>query len=154
MVRRYYRRRPRYHSRRLKTVKWSVENYISRFDIDGNQLFTQPIITPINTLGVRKIKNFTFSASVTEVVAFALVFVPEGTNSSPLALGVNQIVSAYEPNQNVIMKGILIPSQPQNFFSRLARNLNSGDTIVLLLDNATNNDTNVFVSLSYAISFN
>lgn len=156
MVRRFVRRRPRYHSRRLKTIKWSVENFISKFDIGSDTTRTQPILPPITTLGVRKIKNITISINVSSPIAFAVVFVPEGTAAGPLNVNYNAMVSAYEPNQNVLMKGFVLNGPTRNFFSRLSRNLNSGDTICLILNNPyqTEEDVETFVTISYAIAFN
>lgn len=156
MVRRYYRRRPRYHSRRLKTIKYSVENFVSEFPIQSGQQRQIPIINPTNITGVRKIKNFTLTvASETAPVAFALVFVPEGTQPSPLNFGNNQMVSFYEPNQNVIIKGAAgLSTSPSNYFSRLSRNLNSGDTVYLVYKNLSEDtDSILFITLSYAIAF-
>lgn len=86
--------------------------------------------------GMRKAKNFTLSI-ITEApvpVNWALVYVPEGNDPSLIAApNSDHSISLYEPNQNVIMAGQIINSA--NVItrrSRLARNLNSGDRIVLV----------------------
>lgn len=182
---RRYRRRHRYTvARPLKTTKYSSETYCSVLTI-SNQAgaqgshgqFTLPVIPNAigGVLGTRKCKNFTLRLCAEQTmyndqttdsfdrarVAFALVFVPEGTNPSALQYGAgNQPASLYEPNQNVILSGIIDSNQTYNFKTRLARNLNAGDTIALVLGDLTtlqnagdSTTTPVTMSCNYAISF-
>lgn len=182
---RRYRRRHRYTvARPLKTTKYSSETYCSQFNIVNNQgvqgshgLFVLPVIPNAigGVLGTRKAKNFTLRLCSEPTlyddqtnqsfdrarVAFALVFVPEGTNPSNIQFGAgNQAASLYEPNQNVIISGIIDSNQTYSFKTRLARNLNAGDNIALVLGDLTalqttgdSTNTPVTMSCNYAISF-
>lgn len=107
------------------------------------------IIPSTDVSGTRKVKNFELQFQYEKQlcpVAYALVYVPEGTNPNALELTTLSVdptqppTSLYEPNQNVIMSGILpIESQAiTKFRTRLARNLNSGDSIYLVLRHSVN----------------
>lgn len=184
MARRYHRRHRYTVARPLKTTKYSNETYCSQFllkDDSGNQgsraMFALAVV-PNNTngvLGTRKVKNFTLrmvadptqythdgtTANFRSRVAFALVYVPEGTTASVMQFGAgSSAVSMYEPNQNVIMSGIIDSTQAYSFKTRLARNLNAGDQIALVLLDLTlvnvSGDTYVTpvtATCNYAISF-
>ena len=148
MPRRYHRRRSYAIARPLR--KYSNETYIinlikpgSATIAAGDQLLG--VYSPkASTLGTRKIKNFTLSLSSNNNVPFvyALVYVPEGTQPSTLKLNPQTIttdaidaISLYEPNQNVIMSGMFGGPSGQiiKAKTRLARNLNSNDFIVLII---------------------
>lgn len=182
---RRYRRRHRYTvARPLKTTKYSSETYCSQLNIQNNAgaqgshgQFVLPVLPNAigGVLGTRKCKNFTLRLCAEQTlyddqqnqtfdrarVAFALVFVPEGTNPSHIQFGAgNQAASLYEPNQNVILTGIIDSNQTYSFKTRLARNLNAGDTIALVLGDLTaietagdSTNTPVTMSCNYAISF-
>ncbi|KAK8882665.1 hypothetical protein M9Y10_045307 [Tritrichomonas musculus] len=63
-------------------------------------------------------------------IFWALLYVPQGNDLSLISL--QPAGSMYEPAQNVIMSGIISKTSAKDTFrSRLARNLNSGDRIVL-----------------------
>ena len=93
--------------------------------------------------GTRKVKNIQLSMrlnSPMKSVFYAVVYVPEGTMPT-----VPRITSeGYQPSQYVLMQGMLTDLQPVNKFSRLARNLNAGDSIALIFwaDSALNVDSN------------
>ena len=107
------------------------------------------IVAPTEILGNRKTKNFTIKVTATgneEQLFGALVYVPEGTIASNLNV-TGHAQSLYEPNQNVISTFIIPPNVQRNadrevvsssaptqivVQSRLARNLNTGDKIVLI----------------------
>ena len=164
---RRYRRRTYRVARPLKAVKYSNETYAAAANLAFNSesLYNSVAIPSTNVLGTRKTKNFTLTICTksTEVIPmyFALVFVPEGTNPSTLNVG-NQIVqtglqplSYYEPNQNVIIQGFVDNAQVYRFKTRLARNLNSGDTIQLIWRPFATFDNNCLFSftLNYAMSY-
>ena len=109
------------------------------------------LVVPATTImGNRKVKNFTMKLSARgneSPIIGALVYVPEGTQPSDLT---TQLFtqSLYEPNQNVIMTFLLQPSCDRDangyvnkmftpptttVTSRLARNLSSGDSIILVM---------------------
>lgn len=182
---RRYRRRHRYTvSRPLKTTKYSNETFTSAInvvasgDIGTHGQFSVPVIPAAigGVLGTRKAKNFTLRLCAEQTmispssgspgferarVAFALVFVPEGTTPSDINFGSQaSAVSLYEPNQNVILSGIIDSNQTYSFKTRLARNLNSGDNIALLLYDlysvgkvGDSINTPVAFTCNYAISF-
>lgn len=191
---RYYRRsypRRTYPISAARRQKYSSEtsafsNVLTTSAVDQEN-FRFVIISPISSAGMRKVKNFTLSISKASssscVLYWALVYVPEGTLPNPLTISTNSISlpdpgdpdtpysetsvsSLYEPNQNVIMQGLIPDSSTnQNIFrSRLARNLNSGDGIFLVarchyIVNADGTDptfpqrTNLSFSLNYAIAY-
>lgn len=145
-----YRRRSSRRSvvRSVKPVKYSNETYCqsvpSTIPVSiWNNTVTINLVPSSATAGMRKAKNFTLSMQYTPFtapVAFALVYVPEGLDPQELNRAAwsdeqTSPVSLYEPNQNVIMQGLL-PVEcngRMEFKTRLARNLNSGDSIFLLL---------------------
>lgn len=121
---------------------------------DGGQSLTgeNPIvIVPATTvLGNRKVKNFSIKVTANlndDSIIGVLAYVPEGTEMSiPLVTG--PVQSLYEPNQNVIATFVIPPnctrlsngtlgtaSAPTQIVvsNRLARNLNTGDSIQLFL---------------------
>lgn len=130
-------------------------------DLDGNLSFPEEsgeggvtsrgllIVPPTNVLGNRKVKNFTIKITANgndDQIFAALVYVPEGTLASPLQVG-GPVQSMYEPNQNVICTFIIPPNCTRDANSaitdssaptqivvstRLARNLNTGDSVVLV----------------------
>lgn len=181
MVRRYRRRRRYAVARPLKTAKYSNETYAAtiglRSSTNGQHGTGSVKVIPDaigGVLGTRKAKNFTLriychetvrtaedvSTNIRSSVFFALVFVPEGTEPSLFNVGDGTAKSLYEPNQNVILSSIIDSSQVYTFKTRLARNLNAGDSIMLLLwDNnypaAANLSmfTSLAFSCNYAISF-
>ncbi|KAH0785550.1 Cap protein [Histomonas meleagridis] len=141
------RRRSYSRGRPLKTVKYSNETFNCSGNITfntgsgdsavGDQVNTT-LISAVATQGMRKVKNFTLKM-ITDVdipLLWGLVYVPDGTVAQSMSLGTPAApVSLYEPNQNVIKSGYLTPNaqQTQVFRTRLARNLNSGDSIALCL---------------------
>ena len=87
---------------------------------------------------------------------WALVYVPSNTTPSEMGL-FGDPHSVYEPNQAVIMCGLYDPESPGNTAkcsTRLARNLNSGDSIAFVY--RFSNDTapvSIQFTLSYAICY-
>lgn len=169
----FYRRR-RYYGR--KALKYSNETMSCSITLhnegETGTHVQQPIsVVPVTSvLGTRKLKNFLLQIMplYTKIgedpqapanIAWALVFVPEGTDPSRIAIGAGQAASFYEPNQNVIMSGVADSSRVYQFRSRLARNLNAGDQVALVLYDLTskpdddNVDTGVAFTLNYAIGY-
>lgn len=140
-------------------------NYINNATIPQGNIFEAAgiLIPSVANQGTRKVKNFDLQFMYETLpfpVAFALVYVPEGQDPSSLTLSAGgNPASLYEPNQNVIMSGILPPSATNtiHYRTRLARNLNSGDTIQIILrsiaaaDGAA--DFGFYVQLNYAIAY-
>ena len=165
MPRRYRRR---YSTRRpVKPVKYSNETYnvCARISFTANQQINSLMIPAITAQGMRKCKNFTLRIfwGNTAPLLWTLVYLPEGQSPSPMNRGVtveNQTIiagSTYEPNQNVIMSGLVSGLQPETFRTRLARNLNAGDAIVLCMcltdPTITTTDSEFSANLNYAITY-
>lgn len=158
------RRTRRTHYRSYKIQKYSNETYT--FTGTGNITAAGtpvPMISAAATQGMRKVKNFTLTIACTAAIQtpifFVLVYVPDGTLPSLVNKGTPaNPVSIYEPNQNVILSGILSFNQDTSLtkFTRLARNLNSGDSIQLILapvDNSAALTLDIAATLNYAISY-
>lgn len=183
---RRYRRRHRYSiARPLKTTKYSNETFLASINLGSNDPATgEGTFYQLNLnclpnnlqgiLGTRKVKNFTirikcdsrvFKASGEDPVTsptnifFVLAFVPEGNQPGEIRLGNGNMLSAYEPNQNVILSGMVDDTQVYSFKTRLARNLNAGDQIGILLKDTTfvqpgdKAMTHIMVSVNYAVAF-
>ena len=165
-----YRRRRAIRSRSVKSVKYSNETYCQSVPntvpvSNWNNTLALNLVPAADTSGMRKAKNFTLSiqyADLTSPLAFALVYVPEGQQPNTLnrAAWANQAtspVSLYEPNQNVIMQGLcpLDSNGRLEFKTRLARNLNSGDSIYLLCRTVTDITTGIDFTcqLNFAICY-
>lgn len=171
---RRYTRSGRY-TRRVKTVKYSNEtyNYAGSYTVNNAAVknsWQETLISAIDQQGVRKCKNFELSLTGTPFASgdtiahapmfFALVYVPQGTEPSQISIGNPEAAaSLYEPNQNVIMSGVWPSDLTAPFVkkTRLARNLNSGDRIVLVMASPPFGEgafeKNIAVTLNYAISF-
>lgn len=119
-------------------------------DPQQGQIAKGILIVPSTTMqGTRKVKNINLKVVAQgndSSIVGAIVYVPEGTDPSSLATQLDS-QSLYEPNQNVIMSFLIPPScerdasgDPTHVFSpntinlstRLARNLSSGDSIVII----------------------
>lgn len=169
----------RRYSRRIKSVKYSNEtvNCTGIWELLDNA--TQKnivLIAKADIQGTRKCKNFEITFCGTEwfhddpnadkevdrtlPVAWALIYVPEGTVPGALQSGnLTRSASLYEPNQNVIMSGLWPANLTSNYKvkTRLARNLNSGDSIYLVMDTVggqpNHTKKSVAVNLNYAIAY-
>lgn len=164
--RRRYRRSYRL-TRAIKPVKYSNETYTfaSSVTLAPNTTYPAAFIPSTNIQGTRKLKNFTlsFNTTIDTPLLFAIVYVPEGTQPSDLNFGgiaEGDLVPStlYEPNQNVIMSGTLGGPNYSvgRYKSRLARNLNSGDQIFLVIrsvDNTNSVTGDLTVLLNFAIAF-
>ena len=156
-IRSYRRGRP------LKTVKYSNETYNATvtFSLAAQTQAATSLISAVDTQGTRKAKNFTlrFVFGGPVPLMFALVYVPQGQNPGNLTLGtIENPASLYEPNQNVILSGYIVSqsNQAPTFRTRLARNLNSGDSIALIIrsvDGTAIASASLGIILNYAISY-
>ena len=167
MVRRYYRRTPRSNNR----DKYSVENTActtpptsswtpvpASGDLtQASRQFPITIVPATDVQGMRKVKHLTisFSSEADTRLFYALVYVPGGYEPSFInfpALG--QSISLYEPNQFVMSSGCLdFTGGPLRIRSPLARNLNSGDSIYLLVAKKEDDpSTTLFINCQYAIT--
>lgn len=161
MVRRR-RSRSVYSRRPVKSVKYSNETQTFNASIDVSTSvpvnYAQPIVVPLAQQGTRKVKNFTLTIATDSAspILWALVYVPEGTKVSSIPFPDGNIVSLYEPNQNVIMSGMVSDDNFSRVRSRLARNLNSGDAIYLMFRSnfyESEGQVNLQGVLNYAICY-
>ena len=144
---RYYRRRRIYR----KKNKWSIEQrpgfiagngWATASDAYLNRQALIPIVQSTQQEGVRKAKNISISLATPAYAGqanssfyWALIYLPEGQTANDLSSS-NQL---YTPSQFVISSGIVSNEQGKmRITSRLARNLNQGDAIYLLI--GTNSD--------------
>lgn len=163
--------------------KYSVEHTSLNRSILMTSPFTQStfavdIIPQLATYGVRKVKNINLTITLSPVpcpILWAVVYLPEGLgtadSSGILYAKLNNpgsdMTSVYEPNQNVIMSGIL-PASPNTATTpvvlrkstRLARNLNSGDRVQLAFNlgapqfsDITSYTLNFSALTSFAVAF-
>lgn len=170
----------RYPRRRIiktyKKNKWSVEQipgfiqgagWSSTSDEYLNRQALIPIVKQTTQEGVRKAKNLSISIAtpvlsnvdyVNAPFYWALIYLPEGQTPNELS-STGQL---YTPSQFVINSGIVTSTQGKmRIASRLARNLNQGDSIYLLLGTnvaslpTNQNANNRFTYLvRYAICYN
>lgn len=120
---------------------------------DGGEALTEDpviIVPATDVFGNRKVKNFTIKVTANlndDAIIGVLAYVPQGTQMSlPLVTG--DVQSLYEPNQNVIATFVIPPNCTRDLqgdvvtagsptqitvSNRLARNLNTGDRILLCL---------------------
>lgn len=169
-----YRRRQRYFRSfpyRSSKTRYSNETMNSTNELEftgagSTNINPITLVPAISQQGVRKTKNYTLSLycsvigenSLEAPLQFVLVYVPEGTTASALNIGTNQATaSLYEPNQNVILQGSILAggSVVQRFSTRLARNLNSGDSVQLILQNPSGVQGNATLQtqLNYSIAY-
>ena len=150
MVRRYYRRLPRSNNR----DKYSVEQTLihtpqastwtevpATDDTIATKQFAISVIPPTNTQGMRKVKHFTITINATFSLCYALVYVPDGYEPNSINVPAEGMaISMYEPNQFVISQGVVDQdSGPTRITSPLSRNLNSGDSVYLILSTGPQN---------------
>lgn len=161
MPRRSYRR-----PYRSKKYKWSIEYTATRVLVGPiNNSQDVPIVSPSYEEGTRCVKNFdiqiTSQASLTTgfaqeegvmnernnlVVFWALVYVPHGYDPRDLNLPnytqdsiTERSTDFYLANQFVITAGVQSMHNPTfRIRTRMARNLNSGDRIYLVLEPVDN----------------
>lgn len=141
-----FRRSRRYYT---KKNKWSIEQkpgfiagngWATTSDPYLNRQALIPIVSSTTQEGVRKAKNISVSIATPTAAGnyafyWALVYVPEGASPNELSSS-GQL---YQPSQYVISSGIVSSEQGKmRLSSRLARNLNQGDSIYLLIGTNTN----------------
>jgi hypothetical protein len=120
----------------------------------GNQSVN--IVGPTTVLGIRKAKNFRLDmlSDSDSPVFWALLFIPDGMSTDPhLNIGNTENVSIYEPNQNVIMYGVVDSTAPVHQFCSLARNVSGGDSIILCVQNVTSTEANLRGAIGFVIAY-
>ena len=164
--------RRRYYKRTANKDKYSIEHTIVRTnptsewnEIAGSgsiatsyQVYHN-IVPPTDLEGMRKVKHLTITASnmssSTNPVYYVLAYVPQGYNPQNINLPIaSSNISTYQANQYVLSSGWLdFDGGPLRIRTNLSRNLNSGDSISLVLAtyNAAVNNYYVF-DVTYAIT--
>ena len=152
---------PRFSRRRFvrrgPSDKYSVEqrSIIQTTDASGN--LAVQLVPALDVGGMRKVKHI--MVNLTEIATdtplyWAIVYAPQGTAPQPLNAS-STVLSAnlYEPNQFVMNCGIADPSAgPLRFHSPLSRNLNSGDSIYLIVKSVDEALVTVAGVVRYAIT--
>ena len=146
-------RRPYKRARYGKRDKYSIQQRAFAFDT-GTGGSTLQIIVPATAVeGMRKVKHLTISLSATldSIFYWALVYVPQGTTVS--AINLTSTAGMYEPNQFVMNCGIIDTNAgPIRMSTPLARNLNDGDAIYLVVLPAGTSGIIINGTVRYAIS--
>ena len=149
MPRRYFRRRSgnrdKYSIEQTNIVStpcntWPQFNP-SDASLQASRQFTIPIVPPVETQGMRKVKHLTLtianfaSTSDSAPLFYAIVYVPQGYEPQPISYPADgYAVNNYSANQFVMSSGVIdFTGGPTRIRSRLSRNLNSGDSIYLIL---------------------
>ena len=139
--RRPYSNKDKYSVEQTTFLTASVANWVGYTDTGlTDTLQTSLIVVPsIDSGGMRKVKHLTISLSNAGNDAmplwWAIQYVPAGYEPQKLRIsntgGGTNLVQA---NQNVMASGVIdFSAGPTRIYSRLARNLNSGDNIYLVL---------------------
>lgn len=142
-------RRVRRYARPAATrAKYSIETATSNTALiamtdSGTTKYGQTVVVPATTIqGMRKVKHMQITVVMQHnddvnawaggaPILWALVYAPQGSPENLEAPKVDG--SVYEPNQFVIASGIADSNAgPVRINTPLARNLNSGDRIVLV----------------------
>jgi hypothetical protein len=155
-------------ARTVRPVRYSNETVSGTCGgaIQAGTTVHQPLLKPIDAQDIRKLKNPTLRLAMTAPtpnfpVLWALVYVPEGFPLSALKMdygtgGEEAPPSLFEPNQNLIMSGVMPATgtaEPITYRSRLARNLNAGDSIFLLLRGISGETSIDQVAFVYCLNF-
>ena len=151
-----YYRRPYKRARGGKRIKYSVQQKAFQF-VCAAGTTTGQLIVPATTLeGMRKVKHLSINLTSTGTVQFwwVLAYVPQGTTPGGITIGSSTAGTAmYEPNQFVMNCGIINPDAgPIRISSPLGRNLNDGDSIILLVRPNSTADASIQGTCRYAIS--
>lgn len=164
--RRYYRRS--YYSFSKKYSNETFGFHVRLTNPASSQQVYTAFVPSVEVLGTRKTKNYTLnliSSNENLLYQFALIYLPQGTLPSQLQLGATTDPSTgvlisqsiYEPNQNVVLSGF--GGGPNGTAikvrTKLARNLNSGDGLILVIRpmNDVTGTVDLAGQLNYAVSY-
>ena len=141
----FYRRR----SYRGSRDKYSVEQTAGTLQTDALGDGGVTVVIPSTIQGMRKVKHLTISMAQNTAgtgLFWALVYVPQGTTANKLNI---DDTTMYEPNQFVMNCGIFdVDAGPMRISTPISRNLNSGDSIALVLHSTSAN-----ASFSYVVRY-
>lgn len=127
--------RKRVYYKRRSTRHYSVESKFFTVALQQGTTSSVDVVPAITSEGKRKVAHLTISGSwggSAQGILWALMYIPQGV--SVPAFNLNNGGSILEPNQYVMSTGTFdADAGPMRISSRLTRNLNSGDKVVLLL---------------------
>ena len=159
--RRHFRNKDKYSIEQTNIVspvisEWPLFTPTSELESNSRQ-FAIAVLPPVDFEGMRKVKHLTISFSFIQDIPlfYSIVYVPQGYQPQSLHIpSSGNAISQYDANQFVMSSGILdFSGGPCRIRSRLSRNLNSGDSIYLILAAInSNSDAFVFAQVSYAIT--
>ena len=151
MPRRYYKRP------RTARKKYSIQQKAFLFSAAPSSTSVVEIVPATTVEGMRKVKHLTVSCATRaeNSIYWALVYVPQGTTPAALNIATTGAdTSLYEPNQFVMNCGVSDPQAgPVRFWSPVARNLNDGDRIVLLVSHGSSTAIDINALVRYAITY-
>ena len=143
--------------RRGSRDKYSVEQQAGLVQVSASGQVNIQVVPNTSIQGMRKVKHLTVSMAAqesgasTDLLFWALVYVPQGTN--PSAISLSGGTGMYEPNQFVMNCGVFdFSAGPLRVFSPISRNLNSGDSIYLLIANPSSVSFNAYYVVRYAVT--
>ena len=163
-VKRYYRNREKYSIEQTVIITRDVSNWDSVPGVEGetqtSKQFSQVIVKNTELQGMRKVKHLTLTicnnnSSLDALpILYAIVYVPEGYSPKDINVPISgNPMSLYEPNQFVMSCGALdFNAGPLRIKSPLARNLNSGDSIYLILASNKSEASGFTINVKYAIT--
>lgn len=164
--RRYYKRKPRYKYSVEQTVMVTpdVSNWPQVSGIEGetqlSRQFSQVVVKNTSVQGMRKVKHLTLSICNNRSdldalpILYAIVYVPEGYSPKDINYPISgSPMSLYEPNQFVMSCGAIdFNAGPMRIRSPLSRNLNSGDSIYIILASNKSEASGITIAVKYAIT--
>jgi len=168
MPRKYYKRtykKDKYSVEQTNVLtpavsSWSLVEVTDETKLNSRQ-FAIPIIPSVAFQGMRKVKHLTISicntASSTEDLAllYSIAFVPQGYEPQTISVpNYGYAQNNYQSNQFIMSSGVIdFSAGPARIRTRLSRNLNSGDSIILLLATPNlNAGSALLAQVSYAIT--
>ena len=133
---------PKYYKKKYyrgSRDKYSVEQYAGTLGTNESGAGGTIVVPAVQLQGMRKVKHLTVSMATgatsgsASVLYYALVYVPQGTGVGSLnTSGTGQ--EMYEPNQFVMTCGVFdFDGGPLKIHCPISRNLNSGDSIALVI---------------------
>ena len=165
--RRYYKRlsnRDKYSCEQTNFITPSTNSWNQVAPTGDNQQqsrqFAIDIIPPSLEQGMRKVKHLTISMACPNLgdfsnpLFYAIVFVPQGYQPQTLTIPATGFaINNYQANQFIMSSGVLdFSGGPLRIRSPLSRNLNSGDSIYLILAAILPSDAQFLGQISYAIT--
>lgn len=141
--------------------KYSVEQTAGILTVPASGQNYLQVVPPSTVQGMRKVKHITVTlgtgiggSGVGNTAWWALVYVPQGTTVNTLNTS-GAGASLYEPNQFVMNCGVFDSDcGPNRLTSPISRNLNSGDSIYLVIAHANAAELGMRYCIRYAVTLN